>query len=1088
MGSNRTKLFIIVSVCFLLFNSLSVYSSGQSDDWPMFAHDVERSGLSPDATLQPPLVQKWVFNPGISGVSQGIAIIGNSVYVGIGNNLYALNATTGSTTWSYIGGGTFESNFGVANGVIYAGASDNMLYAIDTGTGNLISQYTTGGNVRGAPTAVNGIVYFTSWDGNMYAANTSNLSPIWSYNVNGGNPVESGPAIVNNMVYVGGGDYLWAFDASTGALLWNQNLGSIVDSEPAYANGLVFSGSQTGIYALGTSAGNIVWSQQIGVVNYPPVISGDTVFAVANNGNVYALVLSTGSTIWEQNIPAGFGGYIVGANGYLYIDTGSGGGFVTIKMSDGSYLGETLGPNNVSAIANGMYFETSSNGTVYALVSQTPPPTAGFYAVPTSGVAPLHVQFTDTSANNPTNWFWGFGDGGISTSESPGYTYYTPGTFTVQLIVSNSYGTSTDIQTNYIYVSNTVELAPLAGFYAVPTSGVVPLQVQFTDTSANNPTSWKWNFGDGGTSTVENPSYSYNSAGSFTVQLIVSNANGTSTAIIPNYIYTIAATGGTPPALSNPPALKAFIGVGLTTVFNLEDYNNGGLGTSYSIPMNFLSLGTTVGSYVSETIYDTATTGTNTYEISNGGGSSSASGLVKYSTYRIRKLPHVGLTPGSSWDVNVASYTYNSTGLAIPPSFYNPAAISVSDTTLVSATWVGATVIHLTSLQSFSNPVEVDVIASPNATNFGSDIDKERILVYTNLLSNSTFSTANDTTFWSPLEVAPGRTNLATQTWIPSYTDSAGIQADGVWQFIFADTTGGVKCTPTISNWITISNGQWYTFRMRLVADSTNNNHQAYLYGFTNFVGEGIQTDIAANISFGVPTVWTWQEAPLLAHGNSAAGYPQFQLKAGGAGSIYIDEIQILNAAPALLQARSNTHFHYFYGQFTTGNDTTGWGQQLYADASSAPAISVDSGLVLNFLGASSTSLEGIKWTANNGVQGPLHAYSFPVNPNYDVNIGLTLSIQSGSFNSVGIILAAAYGIQTAGQQDIGIPPSSLIAVAGVGILNSGNYYAEGNAVNPYYQGQFGVRSDLPGTLTVSDVDINVDHDDPNFGDATLFP
>src|SRR5208283_1527483 len=61
---------------------------------------------------------------------------------------------------------------------------------------------------------------------------------------------------------------------------------------------------------------------------------------------------------------------------------------------------------------------------------------------------------------------------------------------------------------------------------------------------------------------------------------------------------TFIPVGEIPPVLSNPPNLKAFIGVGLTTVFNLEDYNSGGRGITYSLPTDFLSLGTTVESYV----------------------------------------------------------------------------------------------------------------------------------------------------------------------------------------------------------------------------------------------------------------------------------------------------------------------------------------------------------------------------------------------------------------------------------------------------------------------------------------------------------
>ncbi len=91
---------------------------------------------------------------------------------------------------------------------------------------------------------------------------------------------------------------------------------------------------------------------------------------------------------------------------------------------------------------------------------------------------------------------------------------------------------------------------PLAGFTATPMSGVAPLAVQFTDASrivkAAEIVSWAWDFGDGATSTEQNPQHTYTTAGSYTVSLTVtSNKNKTSTA-----------TPATPIVVS-PPALVA---------------------------------------------------------------------------------------------------------------------------------------------------------------------------------------------------------------------------------------------------------------------------------------------------------------------------------------------------------------------------------------------------------------------------------------------------------------------------------------------------------------------------------------------------
>ncbi len=585
---------------------------------------------------------------------------------------------------------------------------------------------------------------------------------------------------------------------------------------------------------------------------------------------------------------------------------------------------------------------------------------------------------------------------------------------------------------------------------------------------------------------------------------VTANAYDTTLKGFQNVFVTALATN--PPQFTTVPSLKLFLDQSLDSVFDLSDYNSGAVATNYSIVSSFLTLTTLTGSLVYQAQYPTSTVGTNVYEMNNTIESSTASNLVKYSYFKIQKLPAIGLNPGSSWNINVASYTLNESGPVLssahvdvspmpypfyPNSFGNVSALIVSDPSLVNATWLDSTSISITALSGFTsgNPVSVDVIASSLSSPPYTDMDKERVRVYPNLLAHGSFDTGSDTTAWSPMEIPPGRSTMASQQWISSYTDSAGTQANGVWQFIFADTTNGVKATPTVSNWIHITDGQWYTFRIRLVADTPNNSHSAFLYGYTNYPGAGTQTDIVGNILFGVPTVWTWQEAPLLAHGSSTTGYPQFQLKSGGTGSIYVDEVQIINAAPALAQARSNPYYHYFYGQFTAGYDTTGWGQELYNGAGSAPSISINNGLILDFTGAGSgSSQKGIKWTANNGVQGQGNAYSIPVNLNRDVDVRLTLAKLSGNFNSLGIVLLAAYGVQTEGQQNIAIPPSNLIASAGVGILNSGDYFAEGNAINPYYQGQFGIRSDQSGILMVTDVDVGMDNDDPNFGDATLFP
>jgi PKD repeat protein len=80
---------------------------------------------------------------------------------------------------------------------------------------------------------------------------------------------------------------------------------------------------------------------------------------------------------------------------------------------------------------------------------------------------------------------------------------------------------------------------PVASFTSSVTSGKVPLKVTFTDTSTGSPTSWKWNFGDGSKSYLQNPTHKYSKAGIYTVNLTVKNAKGSNTVTKTEYIKVI---------------------------------------------------------------------------------------------------------------------------------------------------------------------------------------------------------------------------------------------------------------------------------------------------------------------------------------------------------------------------------------------------------------------------------------------------------------------------------------------------------------------------------------------------------------------
>src|SRR6266700_546643 len=153
--------------------------------------------------------------------------------------------------------------------------------------------------------------------------------------------------------------------------------------------------------------------------------------------------------------------------------------------------------------------------------------TADFTANPTSGNAPLTVQFTDKSTGTITAWDWNFGDGSAHSSvQNPSHTYNSAADFTVTLTITGS-GGATSSKSALIHVTGPPPPTLTANFTANPTSGQGPLLVQFTDQSTGTITAWNWDFGDGSAhSSVQNPSHTYNSVGDFTATLTITGSGG----------------------------------------------------------------------------------------------------------------------------------------------------------------------------------------------------------------------------------------------------------------------------------------------------------------------------------------------------------------------------------------------------------------------------------------------------------------------------------------------------------------------------------------------------------------------------------
>lgn len=208
----------------------------------------------------------------------------------------------------------------------------------------------------------------------------------------------------------------------------------------------------------------------------------------------------------------------------------------------------TSGANNISNLQSPCHLY-SAVGTFSVLLTATsnngcqstanlnaivlPPPVASF----TSSVSCLNTAtiFTDASTS-ALNWSWNFGDGGSSTLQNPSHTYLAPGNYSVTLIASST-GSCADTVTNII----TVFPLPIVKFKAdTVCQGDSTSFFNLSYINTGNITGWHWDFGDGDTSSLKNPSHIYSAAGNYTVTLTATSSNGCAGSLsVPILVYPL---------------------------------------------------------------------------------------------------------------------------------------------------------------------------------------------------------------------------------------------------------------------------------------------------------------------------------------------------------------------------------------------------------------------------------------------------------------------------------------------------------------------------------------------------------------------
>ncbi len=196
------------------------------------------------------------------------------------------------------------------------------------------------------------------------------------------------------------------------------------------------------------------------------------------------------------------------------------------------------------------------------------PPTADFTADTTEPIQGDTVWFTDLSEPGILDWYWSLegADPDTSNERNPWAIYNDTGYFDVKLKVVNADGEDTTTKVSYIHVN---PLLPPDAKFTADTTAIQPGEtVHFTDTSANEPTSWYWEFegGSPSTSTLQNPAVRFNTAGAYDIKLVATNLGGSDTLVKVDYI--MVGTVGTE-ELAEPSDFKVYPNPG-TGIFVLE--------------------------------------------------------------------------------------------------------------------------------------------------------------------------------------------------------------------------------------------------------------------------------------------------------------------------------------------------------------------------------------------------------------------------------------------------------------------------------------------------------------------------------------
>jgi outer membrane protein assembly factor BamB len=239
--------------------------------------------------------QLWAFRPKrLSSESNSFfgghltspVVVGGTVFVGAGKEVYALDATTGKQRWEFAAQDYISSSATVSNGRIYIADFQN-LYAIDQRTGVLVWAFPTKLSIYFSPVVAEETVLLTNGD-KLVALNAVSGKPRWELTIPGEGLIPG--AVQGSRVFVKSTSTLYALDLANGKELWRAHDLNFI-SLPVVAGEQVYfvsgMGAGTAVAALDAGTGRDTWKHSVASLSTAaPVIAGQSLYVRTTDGRV----------------------------------------------------------------------------------------------------------------------------------------------------------------------------------------------------------------------------------------------------------------------------------------------------------------------------------------------------------------------------------------------------------------------------------------------------------------------------------------------------------------------------------------------------------------------------------------------------------------------------------------------------------------------------------------------------------------------------------------------------------------------------------------------------------------------------------